>query len=111
MKAPTGLLVVFLVVVLVVSLAIKVHAATYPMSATGYSKCYIDSSNKPMPNVHVKLMDDDSAVDDQVAATRTSSSGYFSMSGQGSDLIGTPDPKIRVELEYIGACGCIRVKD
>lgn len=117
MKVSSGLLVVLLVVV---TLASEVNAwrwwrdtfrRKYPITATGRIQCYIDGRYKPMPHVLVRLMDKELIGNQFIASTRSNAAGHFRVSGEGRDFIGKPDPRIRVDYEYTGPYGTIRVQD
>lgn len=83
----------------------------YPITATGYVKCYIDGSYRPMPNVLVKLIDKEPIGNQFIASTRADSEGRFRVSGTARELIGKPDPRIRVDFDYEGTYGRMKVQD
>ena len=86
----------------------------YPITATGRIQCYIDGSYKPMPQILVKLMDKELIGNKFIASTWADENGRFTVSGEGRDLIGKPDPRIRVDYEFLGVPsygGKIKVQD
>uniref|UniRef100_A0A0N4ZDV9 Carboxypeptidase regulatory-like domain-containing protein n=1 Tax=Parastrongyloides trichosuri TaxID=131310 RepID=A0A0N4ZDV9_PARTI len=56
--------------------------------ATG-AKGYLMCNGKPASGVKIKMYDDDSGIDtdDFMAETKTDSNGYFSLSGNKSELL------------------------
>lgn len=98
-----------LLIALILSCLSLSDAKKHTVSATGTVKCRIDGISFPVKFVKVKLLDDDGIFHDTFGTTRTTSSGYFSVSGSAGDLFGKPDPFIQVEYEYSGTYGRMEV--
>ena len=117
MKVSNGLLVVLLIVATLASEANawrwwrETFRRRYPITATGRIKCYIDGQYKPMPHTLVRLMDKELIGNQFIATSRTDAAGCFEVSGTARELIGKPDPRIRVDYEYTGPYGTIRVQN
>ena len=55
-----------------------------------------------MPRILVKLMDKEIIGSTFISSTWTNDNGRFTVSGEGTDLLGKPDPRIRVDYEFLG---------
>ena len=105
----TAMKTLLLLIALTLSCLSLSEAKKHTVSATGRVMCRIDGTSFPVQFVKVKLLDDDGIFHDTFGTTRTSSLGYFSVSGSAGDLFGKPDPFIRVEYEYSGIYGRMEV--
>ena len=81
------------------------------VTATGTVKCKVDNQYKPLPFVKVELLDDEFIGNSKMADGRTNSNGGFSLTGSGRDIIGKPDPKIKVVYDYSGPYGTMRIRN
>ena len=68
----------------------------YRVHATGCAKC----EGEAIKGVKIVLMDNDFPFDKTMGTTTTDSSGCFSVSGEARDIIGKPDPLIKIQYEY-----------
>ena len=89
----------------------EVCARNHRVTAFGIARCKLDGKFQPIPEVKIKLLDDDVVFDDTMATGRTRRSGRFYLSGQGRDAFnGKPDPKIQVEYAYSGPEGKFEIE-
>ena len=79
--------------------------------ARGRVFCRINGRAQPIPYVKVSLMDKDPGFDDTFGTTRANRLGYFNVAGTAGDIIGNPEPYIRVEYQYRGVYGRMDVEN
>ena len=85
-------------------------ARSYSTSATGSVMCRMaDGTTEPLKRVKVELLDMDVVGHGTFGQTRSGTNGAFSVSGSARDLVGTPDPFIRVVYDYQGTYGHMEV--
>ena len=100
-----------LYLVFIVSITANAVTAHYPVTAVGRVRCKMGFYYVSVPEVKVKLLDDDLISDDTMATGKTDRFGRFKLSGHGQDPFwGKPDPKIQVEYVYNGIEGNIEIE-
>jgi hypothetical protein len=96
---------------MIISVTTTVGSAHHPVTAYGAVRCRLHGSYQPVPEVRIKLMDDDLLVDDTMATGKTNTHGRFYLHGTGRDIFGgKPDPKMRIEYVYNGKEGNIEIE-
>ena len=79
--------------------------------ARGRVFCRINGRAYPVPYAKVSLLDKDLIGHGTFGRSRTSRSGYFTVSGRAGDLWGNPDPYIQIEYQYSGYYGNMDVEN